>query len=77
MLTRRAQPSDGWPAAMRQHPEMVSGEKRTDLALGHAGRGDWIAKAGAEGVQAVAVRSQGLGIAIKVADGHAREPRVQ
>ena len=37
-----------------------------------AGRGDWVTKIGAEGVQAIGVRSRGWGIAIKVADGNAR-----
>jgi L-asparaginase II len=59
-------------AAMMAHPEMVSGEHRSDLALMQAGRGDWVAKIGAEGVQAIGIRSQGLGIAIKVADGQKR-----
>jgi L-asparaginase II len=59
-------------AAMIAHPEMVSGERRSDLALARAGRGDWVAKIGAEGVQAIGVRSHGLGIAIKVADGQKR-----
>ena len=59
-------------AAMTQHPEMVSGERRSDLALMQAGQGDWVAKIGAEGVQAVGVRSHGLGIAVKVADGQKR-----
>jgi L-asparaginase II len=58
--------------AMTAHPEMVSGERRSDLALARAGRGDWICKIGAEGVQAVGIRSRGWGIAIKVADGNAR-----
>lgn len=58
--------------AMIAHPEMVSGEKRSDLALMRAGRGDWVTKVGAEGVQAIGVRSRGWGIAIKVADGSAR-----
>ena len=58
--------------AMIAHPEMVSGERRSDLALMRAGRGDWVAKIGAEGVQALGVRSQGLGIAVKVADGQKR-----
>jgi L-asparaginase II len=59
-------------AAMMAHPEMVSGERRSDLALMQAGRGDWVAKIGAEGVQAIGVRSRGLGIAVKVADGQKR-----
>jgi L-asparaginase II len=58
--------------AMTTHPEMVSGTARSDLALMTAGRGDWVTKVGAEGVQAIGVRSRGLGIAIKVADGAKR-----
>jgi L-asparaginase II len=57
---------------MTSHPEMVSGERRNDLALSRAGRGDWVAKVGAEGVQAIGIRSRGWGIAIKVADGNPR-----
>ena len=59
-------------AAMIAHPEMVSGERRNDLALMRTGRGDWVTKIGAEGVQAIGVRSRGIGIAVKVADGAAR-----
>lgn len=58
--------------AMTAHPEMVSGAGRNDLALTLAGGGDWVAKIGAEGVQAVGIKSLGLGIAIKVADGNMR-----
>jgi L-asparaginase II len=58
--------------AMARHPEMVSGLKRLDLAVAHAGKGDWVPKSGAEAVHALVVRSRGLGIAIKVADGSAR-----
>ena len=58
--------------AMTTWPEMVSGERRSDLALMRAGRGNWITKIGAEGVQAIGVKSDGLGIAIKIADGQKR-----
>ncbi len=58
--------------AMTAHPEMVSGEGRNDLALTRAGRGDWVAKIGAEGVQAIGIRSKGIGIAVKVIDGGKR-----
>ena len=34
--------------------------------------GDWVTKIGAEGVQAIGIRSAGLGIAVKVADGQKR-----
>ncbi|MFN4963974.1 MAG: asparaginase [Burkholderiales bacterium] len=59
-------------AAMTQFPELVSGTDRSDLALMNIGAGDWVCKAGAEAVQAIGVRSRGLGIAIKIADGNAR-----
>jgi L-asparaginase II len=61
--------------AMIAHPEMVSGERRTDLDLIRAGRGDWIAKIGAEGVQAIGLRGAGIGIAVKVTDGSKRPLR--
>jgi L-asparaginase II len=57
---------------MIAHPEMVSGEGRSDLALTRAGRGDWVCKVGAEAVQAIGVRSKGIGIAVKVDDGNRR-----
>jgi L-asparaginase II len=58
--------------AMTAYPEMVSGEGRNDLAYMRAGRGDWVTKIGAEGIQAIGIRSRGLGIAVKVADGAKR-----
>lgn len=56
--------------AMSTHPEMVSGVGRNDLALAKAGRGDWANKVGADGVQTLASRSRGIGIAAKVSDGN-------
>jgi L-asparaginase II len=61
--------------AMIAHPEMVSGEGRSDLVLMRAGRGDWVAKIGAEGVQGIGLRGAGIGIAIKIADGNKRALR--
>jgi L-asparaginase II len=58
--------------AMLRHPDLVSGTQRSDLALAQTGGGDWIAKSGADGVQAIGVRSRGLGIAVRIADGNAR-----
>jgi L-asparaginase II len=55
---------------MSRHPEMVSGEGRNDLTLMQAGRGDWVSKVGADGVQAMASFSRGVGIAAKVSDGN-------
>ncbi len=40
-----------------------------------SGRGDWVAKIGAEGVQGIGVRGAGIGIAVKVADGSKRALR--
>lgn len=55
--------------AMTAHPELVSGTGRNDLAFMRAGRGDWISKAGADGVQVVASRSRREALAVKVSDG--------
>ena len=76
----------GWPAARRTansaqsfaqladamtaHPELVSGTGRNDLAFMRAGRGDWVAKAGADGVQAFASRSRAQAFVVKIADGN-------
>ena len=56
--------------AMGTHPEMVSGTGRNDLAFTRAGRGDWLTKIGADGVQVIASKSRRQGIAIKVITGH-------
>ena len=58
--------------AMTRHPDLVSGTARGDLMLMQAGRGDWVSKVGAEGVQAIGLRAQGIGIAIRIADGNRR-----
>lgn len=58
--------------AMTRHPDLVSGTGRTDLALMQTGSGDWVSKIGADGVQAIGIRSRGIGIAIRIADGNAR-----
>lgn len=56
--------------AMNAHPEYVSGTARSDLHFMRAGAGDWVSKVGADGVQVIGVRSRGLGIAVKISDGH-------
>jgi L-asparaginase II len=55
--------------AMSQYPELVSGQGRNDLTLMRAGRGDWVSKVGADGVQVLASFSRGIGIAAKMSDG--------
>ncbi|MGV3493320.1 MAG: asparaginase [Ramlibacter sp.] len=56
--------------AMSQHPELVSGTGRNDAAFMRAGRGDWVTKVGADGVQVVASRSRGEALALKISDGN-------
>jgi L-asparaginase II len=56
--------------AMTSHPDLVSGTGRGDLAFMRAGRGDWVAKAGADGVQAVASKSRGQAFTLKISDGN-------
>lgn len=56
--------------AMSTHPELVSGTGRHDLAFMQAGRGDWLTKGGAEGVQAFASKRRGQAFAIKISDGN-------
>jgi L-asparaginase II len=58
--------------AMTSHPDLVSGEARCDLAYMSAGAGDWVSKVGADAVQTIGIRSAGIGIAIKIADGATR-----
>jgi L-asparaginase II len=56
--------------AMTAHPELVSGNGRSDLAFTRAGRGDWLCKAGAEGVQALASKSRAQALVVKISDGN-------
>jgi L-asparaginase II len=58
--------------AMTRHPDLVSGTARTDLALMQAGAGDWVCKVGADGLQALGIRSRGLGIAVRIAGADMR-----
>jgi L-asparaginase II len=60
-------------AAMRARPELVGGEGATDTELMRALPG-WIAKGGAEGLLCAA-SPEGLGLALKVADGNSRALR--
>jgi len=60
---------DALGGAMSDYPELVSGTGRNDAAFMRAGRGDWITKVGADGVQVVASRSRREALAIKISDG--------
>jgi L-asparaginase II len=56
--------------AMTIHPELVAGEGRpcTDMMRAHPGR--VVVKVGAEGVYSALLVREGLGVALKVEDGH-------
>jgi L-asparaginase II len=56
--------------AMTAHPDLVSGTGRNDLAFMEAGRGDWVTKIGADGVQVVGSKSRGEALAIKIIDAN-------
>lgn len=57
-------------SAMTQHPGLVSGTGRNDLAFMQAGRGDWVSKVGADGVQVVGSKSRGEAFALKIIDAN-------
>ena len=57
-------------AAMVAHPWFVAGTGRLDTDLLADGDGAVIVKGGAEGVRFAALPGLGLGLALKVADGH-------
>lgn len=56
--------------AMTLHPELVAGEERpcTEIMRAHPGR--VVAKVGAEGVYSALLIREGLGVSLKVEDGH-------
>lgn len=56
--------------AMTAHPDLVAGKGRPCTALMRAYPGQVLAKVGAEGVYGAALLKQGLGVGLKVEDGH-------
>ncbi|MFY3384970.1 asparaginase [Paracidovorax sp. MALMAid1276] len=56
--------------AMVSRPDLVSGTGRHDQDFMVAGRGDWVSKTGADGVQVVGSRSRGEALALKIMDGN-------
>ncbi|MBP1806584.1 asparaginase [Rubellimicrobium aerolatum] len=59
-------------AAMIAHPELVAGERRACTDLMRACEGRAAIKTGAEGVFVAILPQQGLGVALKIADGATR-----
>jgi L-asparaginase II len=62
--------------AMTARPDMVAGTGRFCTALIAESGGRLLAKTGAEGVYAVALRERGLGVALKIDDGAGRAAEV-
>lgn len=58
--------------AMTHHPNLVAGEGQFDTELMRLSEGELVSKAGSEGIQCIARVGEGLGLAIKVADGAKR-----
>ncbi len=54
------------------HPRLIAGDGRLCTDIMQALPGRVLAKTGAEGGYALALINEGLGVAIKIADGHAR-----
>ena len=59
-------------AAIRKHPYYLAGSERFDTALIQATNGRIIGKMGAEGVFALTVPDEGLGVVLKIEDGAQR-----
>jgi L-asparaginase II len=59
-------------AAMHTHPFLVGGTDRFDTIVMEETKGAVVAKLGAEGVHSLLLRERGIGIALKVEDGHSR-----
>ena len=58
--------------AMTHYPEMVSGKNNFDTELMLRTKGSIVSKSGAEGIQCIGLVGEGMGLAIKVADGSKR-----
>jgi L-asparaginase II len=56
--------------AIVAHPYLGSGMGRNDLDFMTAAAGDWVSKIGAGSIQTIGIRSEEIGIAVKVADGN-------
>jgi L-asparaginase II len=61
---------------MTGHPDLVAGRDRLDTELMRAYPGAIVTKVGADGVWGAALLRRGLGLAVKVEDGHVRASMV-
>lgn len=58
--------------AVRQHPDLVSGEGRLEVTLAQATHHRLVAKGGAEAVYCLGIPDRGWGLAVKMDDGNSR-----
>lgn len=58
--------------AMTHHPALIAGDGEFDTELMRLTQGELVSKAGAEGIQCIGRTGQGVGLALKVADGAKR-----
>ena len=65
-------PAGNLMAAILAHPRLIGGDERLDTAVMEALPGRVFAKSGAEGGYALALMDEGLGVAVKIEDGHQR-----
>ena len=63
---------DGVRNAMREYPEMVSGQKRLDLEMMRSFPGRVVCKVGAEAIEGIGFSDPPLGIVVKIHDGNWR-----
>jgi L-asparaginase II len=68
----RARALDRVREAMLTHPHLVAGSGRLDTALLRAAGGRLVVKGGAEGVHGAGLVGEGVGVALKIADGASR-----
>lgn len=58
--------------AMTHYPTLIAGEGEFDTVLMQITQGELVSKAGAEGIQCIGRLGEGMGLALKVADGAKR-----
>lgn len=66
----RRQAAERLVQAMMKHPLLVAGKKRACSNLMAAAKGEAVVKTGAEGVFVAILPTRGIGVALKIEDGH-------
>jgi L-asparaginase II len=76
LVTSRERPARVIVDAMCSHPDLVAGHRRLCTVLMRAYPRQIVTKVGAEGVYVAGVVDRGLGLALKVEDGHGKAAMV-